>query len=165
MSPATLPRRLGALVYEALLVTALVLVAGFVLTPLVSPATGSARVLQLPSAAGRALSFAGIFGTAMAYCVWSWSSGRRTLPMKTWRLRLVTVGGLPVARGRAALRYLACWVGPTLAVLAYLVLRPTGLGAHAAWLVAFNFLWALIDPDRQFLHDRLGGTRIVDDAR
>jgi len=34
------------------------------------------------------------------------------------------------------------------------------------WLVVagFNFLWAAVDPDRQFLHDRIAGTRIVRDA-
>ena len=82
--------------------------------------------------------------------------------MKTWRLGLVTVAGGPVTLGRAALlRYLACWIGPALAVAAYRALHPLGLGAHAAWLVAFNFLWAFVDPDRQFLHDRIAGTRIV----
>jgi uncharacterized RDD family membrane protein YckC len=161
---ATLPRRLGSLVYEGLLLTALVLVVGFVLVPLVSPAAGSMHALQVPTAAGRALSFAGIFGAAMAYCVWTWSAGRRSLPMKTWRLRLVTTDGASVTIGRAAARYVAGWLGPALAVGAFLVLRPTGFGAHAAWLVAFNFLWAFIDPDRQFLHDRLVGTRIVNDG-
>jgi uncharacterized RDD family membrane protein YckC len=28
--------------------------------------------------------------------------------------------------------------------------------------VAFNFLWAFVDPERQFLHDRIAGTRIVE---
>lgn len=161
---ATLPRRVGALVYESLLLAALVLIAGFVLTPLVSPDAGPERTLQLPTAGGRALSLAGVFSVAMAYCTWSWSAGRRTLPMKTWRLRLLTTAGRPVSLGRAALRYLAFWIGPTLAVGAHLALRAQGLGAHAAWLVAFNFLWALIDPDRQFLHDRLAGTRLVNDS-
>jgi hypothetical protein len=27
--------------------------------------------------------------------------------------------------------------------------------------VAFNFLWAFVDRDRQFLHDRIAATRIV----
>ena len=61
----------------------------------------------------------------------------------------------------ALLRYLAAWIGPALAVVAYAVLARIGLGAHAAWLVGLNFLWAFVDPERQFLHDRLAGTRIV----
>ena len=90
-----------------------------------------------------------------------WSRGRRTLPMKTWRLELALADGGPLPARTALARYLATWIGPALAVGAYAALRPAGLGAHAAWLVAFNFLWAFIDPGRQFLHDRIAGTRLV----
>ena len=69
--------------------------------------------------------------------------------------------GALVAPRLALLRYLAAWIGPALAVAAYAALARYGWGAHAAWLVALNFLWALVDPDRQFLHDRIAGTRIV----
>jgi uncharacterized RDD family membrane protein YckC len=161
---ATLPRRLGSLVYESLLQLALVLVTGFVLVPLVSPATGPATSLQLPQAAGRWISFAGVVATTVVYCVWCWSRGRRTLPMKTWHLGLATVTGASPSAARAFARYLACWIGPALAGAVYLALQRHGLGAHAAWLVALNFLWAFIDPERQFLHDRIAGTRIVDTA-
>jgi len=36
-------------------------------------------------------------------------------------------------------------------------------GAGGLWLVLLfiNFLWALVDRDRQFLHDRIAGTRVV----
>jgi uncharacterized RDD family membrane protein YckC len=61
--------------------------------------------------------------------------------MKTWRLRLVDSGGALPSTRQAVARYL-------LAVL--------GLG-----LLGAGFLWALVDPQRQFLHDRLVGTRIV----
>jgi uncharacterized RDD family membrane protein YckC len=161
---ATLPRRLGSLVYESLLQVALVLVTGFALVPLVSPSAGPATSLQLPPAAGRWISFGGIVATTLLYCVWCWSRGRRTLPMKTWHLRLVTATGGPVGVARALARYVACWIGPALAGIVYLALDARGLGAHGGWLVALNFLWAFIDPERQFLHDRIAGTRIVDAA-
>jgi uncharacterized RDD family membrane protein YckC len=161
---ATLPRRLGSLVYESLLQVALVLVTGFVLVPLVSPASGPATSLQLPQAAGRWISFAGVVVTTAVYCVWCWSRGRRTLPMKTWHLGLATASGDPPSAARAFARYLACWIGPALAGAVYFALHRHGLGAHAAWLVGFNFLWAFIDPERQFLHDRIAGTRIVNTA-
>jgi uncharacterized RDD family membrane protein YckC len=75
------------------------------------------------------------------YFVWCWSRGRRTLPMQTWKMRIVRRDGAPVEVARAALRYALAWVS-TMA-----------LGA--------GFLWAWFDRDRQFLHDRLAGTRIV----
>jgi len=81
------------------------------------------------------------------YFISCWSRGGRTLPMQTWKMRIVQDGSLSVGVGRAALRYALAW--PSLLVF--------GVG----------FFWAFLDRDRQFLHDRLAGTRIVmiDDAR
>ena len=62
--------------------------------------------------------------------------------MKTWRIRLVRHDGAAVSIPRALHRY-------ALAALGFFAL---GLG----------FWWALVDRDRQFLHDRLAGTALVD---
>jgi uncharacterized RDD family membrane protein YckC len=70
-----------------------------------------------------------------AYFLWSWLRGGQTLAMKAWRIRLVQV-----TPARALLRF----------VLA-LVLVPT----------LISLLWSLFDRDRQFLHDRLAGTRLI----
>jgi uncharacterized RDD family membrane protein YckC len=157
--PAGVARRLAALAYEALLVTALVLILGFVLLPLVSPgAPGTPMPPPWPARVGL---FAVTFGVLAAYFVWCWTGGRSTLPQKTWHLRIVATDGAPPSRRGALARYVAAWIGPLLALIAYGVLHPRGLGAHAAWLVALNYLWALIDRDRQFLHDRIAGTRVV----
>ena len=75
------------------------------------------------------------------YFIACWSRGGRTLPMQTWRMRIVQRDGAPVGVGRAAFRYVLAWIS----VLS--------LGA--------GFLWAWVDRDGQFLHDRLAGTRIV----
>lgn len=77
------------------------------------------------------------------YFVWQWRHGGRTLPMRTWRLRLVARDGGPLTLRHGIYRYLLAALG--------LALFGTGL------------LWALIDRERQFLHDRLAGTRIVKD--
>lgn len=160
-APAPLRRRLAALAYESLLAAALVLIAGFVFAPLVSPTGGSGRSLQLPDLPSRVVEFCLLFAAGAWYCVWSWTEGRRTLPMKTWHIAIVTVAGEAPARRTALGRYLALWVGPACALIAYAGLRPWGLGAHAAWLLALNYLWAFVDPDRLFLHDRIAGTRLV----
>ena len=97
------------------------------------------------------------------YFVWSWTGGRRTLPMKTWHLRVTTANGTPLTGKTALLRYLAAWIGPALALIGYAILRDFSHGGWALWLLAFNFLWAWGDPDRQFLHDRIAGTRLVSD--
>jgi uncharacterized RDD family membrane protein YckC len=69
------------------------------------------------------------------YFLWCWLRGGQTLAMKAWRIRLVQL--TPV---KALLRF----------VLA-LVLVPT----------LISIVWSFFDRDRQFLHDRLAGTRLV----
>ncbi|MCM8595818.1 MAG: RDD family protein [Candidatus Accumulibacter sp.] len=81
------------------------------------------------------------FLVLLVYFVWFWSNGRRTLAMKTWRMRLLTRDGGPVRPAQALLRYLLCW--PSLLI--------GGAG----------ILWGFFDRDRQFLHDRLAGTMLV----
>jgi uncharacterized RDD family membrane protein YckC len=164
-SLAGIVRRYAALLYEALLLVALVFIASFLLTPLVSPGSAAAGSLILPSMFGRIVSFVGLFSLGALYFVWSWSEGRRTLPMKTWRLTLVTTTGAPLSRRTALVRYIAAWIGPALAVVAYALLSPLALAALAWPIVALNWLAAIVDPQRQFLHDRIAGTRLVDSPR
>lgn len=159
---ASLGRRLAALVYEGLLLAALLFVVNFLLLPLATPGhAGQGKDLVVPALPQRLALFWITFAVLAGFFTWCWSRGRRTLAMKTWRLRLVRVDGSPLPPRTALLRYLGAWIGPLLAVLAYVVLAPRGAGAHATWLVALGFLWAFIDRDRQFLHDRIAGTRIV----
>jgi uncharacterized RDD family membrane protein YckC len=158
---ASIARRFAALLYEALLLVALVFIGSFLLTPLVSPGSASSGSLMLPSTAGRIISFVSLFTLGAAFFGWSWSEGRRTLPMKTWRLALVTTEGAPLSRRTALVRYIAVWIGPALAVVAYALVAPTGFGALAWPLIAINWLAAIVDPERQFLHDCIAGTRIV----
>ena len=77
----------------------------------------------------------------MVYFVWFWLNGGQTLPMKTWKLRLAGADGRPPRPLQALLRYLAAW--------------PSIL------LGCIGLFWALVDKDRQFLHDRIAGTCIV----
>jgi len=158
---ASLGRRLVALIYEALLLTALILVVGFLTVPLAPEMPGGPRSPTIPDIPGRLLSACLVVAAAGAYFTWSWSGGRRTLPMKTWGLKLERRDGRGMDTKTALARYLATWIGPATALATYAALQPFGLGAHAGWLIALNFLWALVDPDRQFLHDRIAGTRVV----
>lgn len=136
------------------------LVVGFLTLPAM-PAGGGDGRLALPPLPARVLGACLVFSAAGLYFTWSWTGGRRTLPMKTWRLALLRADGRTVEARTAVVRYLAVWIGPAAALAAHAVLQPLSLGAHAAWLVALGYLWPLVDRDRQFLHDRVAGTRIV----
>lgn len=80
------------------------------------------------------------FLVVLIYFLWFWCNGGQTAAMKTWRIRLLTAEGLAVPPRQALLRFLLCW--PSLLL--------GGIGV----------LWALFDRDRQFLHDRIAGTRL-----
>ena len=98
------------------------------------------------------------------YFTWFWSRHGQTLPMQTWHMRVVTEQGRPLSTTRALLRYFAAclWFAPA-ALVATLnhwtgweALAATGVG------VAAYALLALLHPQRQFWHDALCGTRLVD---
>ena len=74
------------------------------------------------------------------FYVLQWKGTGQTLPMKTWKIQVRTLDGAALNTRTAILRYLAALAG-TLAA---------GAG----------FLWAFVDRDQQFLHDRLCGTRL-----
>lgn len=128
-----LARRLVSMVYEALIVAAIVLIAGVAFLPIRFDAADS-RVWSL-------LQFVWSVGAVFAYFGWFWTHGGQTLPMRVWRLRVVDRSGAPIGWSQAAGRYGAAWLS----------LLAGGAG----------ILWALLDRDRLFLHDRLAGTRLV----
>ncbi len=125
-------RRLASLLYESLVVFSILLI-GFLIPQIVLSGFG----MTMPP---KAL-WMHVFILLMAYFVWCWVNGGQTLPMKTWKLKIVDRSGAAVRPSQAILRYLAAW--PSVLFL--------GAG----------LFWALIDKDHQFLHDRIAGTRII----
>jgi uncharacterized RDD family membrane protein YckC len=155
----SLARRMACFVYEATLLFGLALIPG-ALGALFVAQTGQRHPLQSESALRLfALVLYGV------YFVWLWSSRGQTLAMQTWRIRVVTAAGEPLTQARALGRYLACccvWFGPATLLAATFALPPwPSLGAAAAGIVVYA-LSALVAPERQFWHDRLCRTRLID---
>lgn len=99
------------------------------------------------------------------YFIWCWRKGQ-TLAMKTWHIRVLDRHGQALGAARAAFRYLLCWIWflPPIALAWAAQLRPLGV---LALVLAWVALWALtsrLNPQRQFLHDLMAGTRLVDAA-
>jgi uncharacterized RDD family membrane protein YckC len=154
----SLRRRLACLVYEALILFGLSLLPG-ALGALFVALTGKAHPLQ-GDAALRVAAFT-LFGV---YFTWFWSARGQTLPMQTWQIRVLTRDGRPLSQGRALARYFAAcaWVAPAALMAALNGWRGgAALGAVAVGVVGYALL-ALLHPQRQFWHDALCGTCLVD---
>jgi uncharacterized RDD family membrane protein YckC len=155
----SLARRMACFAYEATLLFGLALIPG-ALGALFFAQTGPGHPLQSQSALR--LYALLLYG---AYFVFLWSQRGQTLAMQTWRIRVVTTAGARLTQARALARYAACccaWFGPATVLAFFLHWRPaTHLVAVAAGIFLYALL-ALLEPERQFWHDRLCGTRLVD---
>ena len=126
----------GCLIYDALVIIALSFACALLFVWVAGDATQGIKryLLQLF-----------LWASIGIYFVWCWQKSGQTLAMQTWKLKLVTSRSdqeshlLPVKLAMA--RY----------VLASISLMLFGIG----------FLWAIIDRDGLFLHDRLLKTRII----
>lgn len=149
-------RRMASFLYEGVLLFGVVMLAGF----LFSTITQQRHALQ-----GMHGLQAFVFTVLGVYFVWFWTKTGQTLAMKTWHIRLVDKSGKPVTKARALARYVLSWIWfvPALAVAE---ITGTRSGAPLwGWLFAGVMLIAVASrwsPDRQFIHDLLCGTRLVD---
>lgn len=125
-------RRLASMVYDGLLLVALLFVVTFIFT-LVFGSVAAADLRYVLQAL--------LWLVIGAYFLWYWTHGGQTLAMQTWRIRLLHESGAPLTLKQALLRYVAASAG--------ILFFGAGL------------IWALFDREGLFLHDRLVGTRLV----
>jgi len=135
--PAGLLRRLGAMLYDGLLLLALLMVA----TGLFLPFTGGEAISPRDDPALEFVYRAVLLMLTVGFFGIFWTRRGQTLGMASWRVRVEREDGALPGWGDA-LRRLAA------SVLSWL---PLGLG----------FLWILVDPQRRAWHDRLSRTRVV----
>ena len=142
------------MVYEGVLLFGVLFITGFIFGTLLQQrhALFLRRELQVV-----------VFFVMGAYFIWFWSHGGQTLAMKTWRIRLESDTGHPVPIMRAGVRYLLSWlwVLPGLLLAALFDAKGPMLAIIPGANVVIWLVLARLDPARQFLHDRLAGTRLV----
>ena len=125
--------KLGAcLLYELLTVIAIVFVSAGLFLWIAGDATHGAKRLLLQIF---------LWLIVGAYFVWCWQKSGRTLAMQAWKFKLIGDDSRLLSLKIAILRY----------VLATLSVVLCGLG----------FLWAIVDRQHLFLHDRILKSRIV----
>ena len=133
MKNTTLIRRIAAMLYDGILILALLFLSTL---PFIAARDGE------PVEAGENLIYRLILALVIyAFFVGFWTRSGRTLGMQSWRLQLQAADGNPPTIAAASVRFFA-------AILSWL---PCGLG----------FLWQLWDKDGLTWHDRISKTRIV----
>jgi uncharacterized RDD family membrane protein YckC len=130
-------RRAAALIYDSLLLAALLMVftAGAMFF------THGRALLYETAGPWVYLYRAGLVAMIGAYYLINWMRSGQTLGMRAWHLRTVSDVGRPVTLKAALLRF----------VCGILAWAPAALGV----------LWLYLDPDHLAIHDRLSGTRTV----
>jgi len=131
-APASLFVRLAALLYDALLLLAVL----FVATALLLPLTGGQAMQPHNPFYSTYLLFISFF-----FFGWFWMHGGQTLGMRAWRLQLRRLDGRPLTWWHVLLRFLT---------------------AIPSWaLVGLGYWWMLVDRRRLTWHDRLSETCVV----
>jgi uncharacterized RDD family membrane protein YckC len=133
MKNTTLLRRIGAMLYDGLLILALM----FLTTLPFIAARGGEPVETSDNLLFQVILALVVFGFFVGF----WTRSGRTLGMQSWRLQLVASDGDRPNLSAATIRFFA-------ALLSWL---PFGLG----------FLWQLWDGEQLTWHDRISKTRIV----
>ncbi len=124
-------RRLAAIFYDSLLVTAVLFAASLPVVVFHGDAIAGGAI-------GYRLYLLAIIGL---YFSWQWTHGGQTLGMKAWRLHAVTGNNQALDWRQSLARCLVAMVS----------IAALGLG----------YLWLLIDRDRLTWHDRLSGTQLI----
>jgi len=131
-----LRRRIAAMVYDTLLLSAL-----WILATIPLFAINDARIIESSSGLLHIVHQLTLLLVAYAFFVGFWTAKGRTLGMQSWGLQVETEDGSVPGKGAATVRF----------IVACLSLAVFGLG----------FLWQLWDRERLTWHDRLSKTRLV----
>lgn len=97
--PAGLGRRLGAMIYDALILMAVWMLLGFVA---VAINDGEANTSPLFHSL--------LFVVTFAFFAFFWMRGGMTLGMQAWRLRVQTPDGMSITLMQSLVRFVAAWV-------------------------------------------------------
>lgn len=161
--PAGVVRRLGAMIYDALLVTAVLMLATVPFVPFLH-----GKVLVPQEVGGLAYVYrAWLLAVSVLFFGFFWTRRGQTVGMQAWRLRLEDEHGAlltwPTALRRLSLSALP-WM-PSLMVFAIaeqvqsLELRRVGWGLLALGLISLASLW--LNPQQRTWYDRLTRSRVV----
>lgn len=125
-------RRLAAIVYDGLLLFAVLFLA-------------AALVLLInrgePVQSGNVVFQIYLVGVAFLFYGWFWTHGGQTLGMRAWHIKIQSVDGHPISWRQALVRFL--------------------VSAFSWACVGVGFLWIVFDPQHRAWHDLLSRSVVV----
>ncbi len=133
-----LPRRLAAILYDSVLIFALLLFASAIITLPVAFLVGEVAAEQL---ATNPLFRLWLSLIPLFFYLWFWTHGGETLGMRAWRLRIIRENGSALRLKDALIRLL--------------------VASFSTLLLGSGFLWMLIDRDSLTWHDRISKTQLI----
>jgi uncharacterized RDD family membrane protein YckC len=149
-------RRLAAFIYEGVLLFGVVMIVAYLYGTL----TQQRHAMQ-----GQTGLQVALFVSLGVYFVWFWTHGGQTVADKTWHIRVLRADGQPLKPGLATLRYIAAWIWFMPALVTAWLIKPIGPWAVTGLLTLGVVVYALLarmHPQKQFVHDVLCGTQLVD---
>lgn len=142
MSPLPAPgflRRLAVVVYDLLLLIAVLFVATALSLPLNNGAAFSPEQPFYP------LYLLYLLTVSFVFYAWFWTHGGQTLGLKAWKTRVLTLDQKPINWRQAFVRYIC---------------------ALLSWaLLGMGFFWIIFDKNRRGWHDHLSKTAVFLDAQ
>jgi uncharacterized RDD family membrane protein YckC len=155
LPPASLPRRLGAIIYDSLLLAAVLLAGSVLAVTVCTGIIGTEQFKQHNPLIGNPFFSTYLFFICFFFYAWFWTHGGQTLGMRAWKIRLQQQDGKGITWWQALLRFLL----GTLWVLPILYLRKFQGESLDISLDAGAAVLALTLLSR--LHDRVSATVLV----
>ena len=129
LQTASLLRRLGAMLYDSLIVIALLMLATALLLPFTKGQAIPANTLYYSVY---------LIAIIFAYFQYSWLNGGQTLGMRAWKIKLKTLNGKPLDIHHTTARF--------------------GYAIPSLLLACIGLLWRIVDKQNLSWHDRWSGT-------
>lgn len=134
MTGPGLLRRLAAIVYDLLLLLAVLFAATAMLLPVNGGEAFSSRQVFFPLY---------LLAISFFFYAWFWTHGGQTLGLRAWKIKVLTFDHAPINWQQALVRFIA-------AIVSWAVL---GLG----------FWWIIFDKNQRSWHDKLSKTALFFD--
>lgn len=152
-------RRLGALMYDTLLLLALIVIAGFIALPF----TGG----DAPSP-GNPFYQTYLFVLCYVFFAWFWTRSGQTLGMRAWRLRVQNKDGSAISWSQSLLRFMSGLASLLLFGIGFYFIKSEPMsirflqGVAALVVFTLSFLWIFVDKKKLAWHDHFSSCQVVE---